>query len=418
MARVTRREVLKLGAVAAAAAGLPAAAAGSRPHVAVVGAGAFGVFTAWDLVRRGARVTLVDAWGAGHDRSSSGGETRVIRSLYGDDGVYVDWVRRSFTLWRELERALDVPLYEKTGALWMFPGDDTYGRISIPRVRAGGLTVETWTRAEAAARYPQISFDGISSVVFEHEAGYLRAREACRAAEKALADAGAEVRRAVAKPGLISHGAMDGLMLSDGTRLRPDATVFACGAWLGAVFPELLGDAITPTRQELHYFGTPRGDDRFSSARCPVWVEFGEQVFYGVPDGEGRGFKVADDTRGPAIDPTSADREMNPAAVESARAFLGRRFPDLAKAPLVGARVCVYENSPDGHYLIDRHPLAENVWIVGGGSGHGFKLSPALGEHVAGAVLGEHAPESRFGLARLEATGARRTQMESGPAAD
>ena len=131
-----------------------------------------------------------------------------------------------------------------------------------------------------------------------------------------------------------------------------------------------------------------------------------------MPEGEGRGFKVADDTRGVAVDPTAMDRTPTREGVERARAFLGRRFPALAGAPLLEARVCQYENSPDGHFVIDRHPEADNAWIVGGGSGHGFKLSPALGEHVARAVLGEAEPEQVFRLARLGKIEDRRTQME------
>lgn len=418
MSGITRRQVLKLSAAASAAAVAGASGVAARPtapNVAVVGAGAFGGWTAWHLARQGARVTLIDAWAAGHERSSSGGETRVIRSLYGDGRIYVDWVRRSFTLWREAEQAFGVPLYRRTGALWMFPGDDAYARASLPHVRAGGLVAEEWTPAEAAARYPQISFDGVSSVVFEPEAGYLRAREACRAVAASLASGGADVRQAEARPGPIRAGGMDGLLLADGSRLQADAYVFACGAWLGRVFPELLGHAIAPTRQQIHYFGTPTGSATFGPEHCPVWVEFGERIVYGVPDGEGRGFKVADDTRGQAIDPTASDRVPRADEIDAARAFLAHRFPALAGAPLVGSRVCVYENSPDGNYLIDRHPGAGNVWIVGGGSGHGFKLGPALGEHVAGAVLGAHAPEPRFGLARLGSASSRHTQMESAP---
>ena len=414
---MTRREVLQaaLATTAAAAGGAAAQVPQAGPHVAVVGAGAFGGWTALQLARLGARVTLLDAWGAGNSRASSGGETRVIRSLYGADRIYVDWVRRSFDLWRQAEVDLGTRLYQRTGALWMFPGSDDYARLSIPHVRAVGLAVDELSSEEAARRFPQVRFEGVSHVYFEPEAGYLRARHACREVARAVARAGGEVRRAHASPGQVAAGGMDALDLGAGERLHADAYVFACGPWLGSLFPDAIGQRLRPTRQEVLYFGTPRSGDAFGPERMPVWVEFGERIFYGVPDGEGRGFKIADDTRGEEVDPTTLDRTPRPDAARRARGFLARRFPELAGAPLLEARVCQYENSPDGHYWIDRHPLAGNAWIVGGGSGHGFKLAPALGEHVARAVLGQEEPERFF---RLDRTGdaapdeGPRTQME------
>ena len=419
MARLTRRQVLK-GAVAAGAAvaagGAARAGTARRRRVVVVGAGAFGGWTAWHLRALGADVTLVDAWGPGNARASSGGETRVIRSLYGEDRVYVDWVRRSFELWRQAERDFDARLYERTGALWIFPGDDDYARRSVPLVEAGGLEVEKLSLAAAARRYPQVAFAGARHVYVEPEAGYLRAREACRALAGAFGEAGGRLERAAAAPGRIAGGEMGPLQLALAPggqgAIEADAYVFACGPWLGQLFPELLGDVIRPTRQEVHYFGTPKGTVGFDREHCPVWVEFGERIFYGVPDGEGRGFKVADDTRGAAVDPTTMERRPSAEGIERARAFLARRFPGLQGAPLLEARVCQYENSPDGHFVIDHHPRAGNAWVVGGGSGHGFKLSPALGEHVARAVLGLAPPEPFFALSRLEGAGRSRTQME------
>ena len=145
----------------------------------------------------------------------------------------------------------------------------------------------------------------------------------------------------------------------------------------------------------------------------PVWIAFGERVLYGIPGNEHRGFKVADDTRGEAVDPTSLERAPTAAAIAVARELLARRFPALARAPLLGAEVCQYENSPDGHFLLDRHPGARNVWLAGGGSGHGFKLGPAVGEHLAALVRGEREPLAQFALARLADVPAKpKTQMQ------
>ncbi len=381
------------------------------PHVAVVGAGAFGGWTALHLRRRGARVTLVDAWGPGNSRASSGGESRVIRGIYGPDRVYVEWVARSLEIWRDSDRRWGTRLYHPTGALWMFRTEDGYARSSLPFLEEVGLAVAELGLPEARARFPQIGFEGIRTVFVEEEAGYLLARRACRAVAAALAEEGGEVREAAARPGAVRAGRMDRLELSDGSAVEADAYVFAAGPWLGTLFPDVVGDRILPTRQEVHFFGTPAGDPRFRTGALPVWVDFGERFFYGIPGGEHRGFKVADDTRGEPFDPTSGERVPAAEAVERARRFLALRFPALAGAPLLEARVCQYENSPDGHFLIDRHPEAGNAWLVGGGSGHGFKLGPAVGEHAAALVLGDAEPLPRFSLRR---TGPARTQFQSG----
>ena len=191
------------------------------------------------------------------------------------------------------------------------------------------------------------------------------------------------------------------MFLSDGSRLQADRFVFACGPWLGRLFPDLIGTRVQPTRQEVFYFGTPAGDDRFVEPRLPVWVDAAERFIYGIPGNLHRGFKVADDARGPEFDPTDGDRNPSPAVEAGLRDFVSRRFPALAKAPVLGAEVCQYENSPDGHFIIDRHPAMSDVWIAGGGSGHGYKMGPALGEMLARYVRDDATSDPFFGLARL-----------------
>lgn len=386
----------------------PAPAAGA-PHVAVVGAGAFGGWLALWLCRRGARVTLVDAWGAGNSRSSSGGETRVIRGLYGRDGLYTDWVARALDLWTAAEKFWGRRLYQPTGAIWMFSGDDGYARASLPRMAAAGLSVAELDLAAAAARYPQISFDGVRSVFYEERAGYLAARSSCRVVAGAVAASGGTVREVAAAPGEIAAGAapggrgtMSALPLSDGGSLGADCYVFACGPWLGGLFPDLLGRRLRVTRQEIFYFGTPPGGGAtYGETALPVWMDHGERVFYGIPGNHHRGFKLADDSRGEEFDPTQGERLPDAAALDLARRHLARRFPGMAGAPLLEARVCQYESTPDGHLLFDRHPDAGNVWLLGGGSGHGFKLGPALGEYAAGLVLDGGKPHPELSLDRF-----------------
>ncbi|MEP6800917.1 MAG: FAD-dependent oxidoreductase [Acidobacteriota bacterium] len=400
-----------LGAVAGAAASARLAASpktqprsGSRIHVAVVGAGAFGGFTAAELLRRGARVTLLDTWGPGNARASSGGETRVIRGVYGADRIYTEMAARAFRLWHEYEARWKRPFYHRTGALWLVGDEGAYVKSSLPILRDNGFSYEELAVPDAKRRYPQIDFSGIGWALFEKEAGYLLARRACAQVVEGFAADGGTYRQASVTPGAIASGRLEGLRLSDASTLTADAYVFACGPWLPRVFPELLRDTIQPTRQEVFYFGTPAGDRSFDEDRFPVWVEV-PRFFYGIPGNERRGFKIADDGRGAPFDPTDGERVVSAEGLLSAREYIARRFPALANAPLLESRVCQYENSPDHHFVIDRHPGAGNAWIVGGGSGHGFKHGPAVGEIAARAVLGERAPDRLFSLSRPRTTG-------------
>ena len=376
------------------------------PRVVVVGAGAFGGWTALFLLRRGAQVTLVDAWGPGNSRASSGGETRVIRGVYGPDGIYTRMAARAFTLWHEAETRWKRKLYRRTGALWMVADEGEFVRASMPILRENGFQYEELSAGDAAKRYPQIDLDGIRWALLEKEAGYLTARRACADVLEGFVSEGGQYLEASADPGSVTGTSGGGrgagkLRLSNGTELAADIYVFACGPWLAKLFPDVVGKLVSPTRQDVLFFGTPAGDDRFSETRFPVWIEV-PRFFYGIPGNERRGFKIADDARGEPFDPTDGDRRVSEAAVGAARQYIARRFPALKDAPLVESRVCQYENSPDHHFLVDRHPGASNVWIVGGGSGHGFKHGPALGEMVADNVLGKKAPEPLFSLSRFD----------------
>ena len=390
-----------LGTVAAA----PAVArvmTQAKEHVVVVGAGAFGGWTALTLLRAGARVTLVDAWGAGHSRASSGGETRVIRGVYGGTRRYSEMAARAMVLWREAEKRWQRQVYHRTGALWMCEGDDGYVTRSIEPMRAAGLPLEQLSPSDAARRWPQLGMSGVRTAYFEPEAGFLTARAACELVRESFVREGGEYRQAMVRPGPSARGRMSAAVLSDGSSLAADRFVFACGPWLGQLFPEVIGRRIVATRQEVFFFATPPGDTRYDVGSLPVWVHIGERFAYGIPSFERRGLKVADDTAGPEVDPTTQERSPSESALATARTILRQRFPALAGAPLVEARVCQYEASSDGHFLVDRHPGLDNVWLVGGGSGHGYKMGPALGEHAAAVVQGRAAVEPLFAYGRLK----------------
>jgi glycine/D-amino acid oxidase-like deaminating enzyme len=373
-------------------------------EVIVVGAGVFGVWTAFHLAAAGVRVTLVDAYGAGNSRSSSSDESRILRCGYGGDEIYSRMARRSLDLWRSVD---DGTLWHPCGVLWLASGADAYTAATRATLEAAEFPLLVLESRELQARYPHLSCDGIELALLESDGGVLMARRAVQHLAGALAGRGVAVSRGRVLPADDARR-LDAVHLDDGRRLSADAFVFACGAWLPQALPGAVGARIRPTRQMVVYFGTPPGDDRFGASRTPAWIDFPAGI-YGVPDIEGRGVKVGIDEHGPPFDPDTGDRTPDAPSIDRARAWLARRAPALASAPVVETRVCQYENTSTGDFLIDRHPDCSNVWIAGGGSGHGFKHGPAVGEIAAGLVLSEQAVnEPRFAFASKTAF-ARRT---------
>ncbi|PYX80329.1 MAG: hypothetical protein DMG70_23890 [Acidobacteria bacterium] len=372
-----------------------------KTQVVVVGASAFGGWTALCLLRRGASVALIDNWGPGNSRASSGGETRVIRGTYGPNQPYTKMAARALELWQEHEHRWQRQFLHRIGVLWMAAGDDSFERGSLAELRAAGVKYEELAWADLEKRWPQINFAGVGWAIYEPESGYLTARIACQAVVDGFIAEGGEFRQAAASTEGIDGRNWKGLALSDGTTLVADQYVFACGPWLGRLFPQVIGDKIRPTRQDVFFFGTPPGDDRFEERKLPVWADHREHFLYGIPGNQGRGFKIADDTRGPEFDPSSGERVVSSATLKRVRDYMAFRFPGMKDAPLVETRVCQYENSPDEGFIIDRHPGVDNIWLVGGGSGHGFKHGPALGEMVARLVMEHGDPLAAFRLGRF-----------------
>jgi glycine/D-amino acid oxidase-like deaminating enzyme len=402
--RITRRTAIG----SALAAGLAAARTGgakdskmNKPawDSIVVGAGVFGAWTAWHLRKAGQRVLLLDAWGAAHARASSGGESRLTRGSYGSDEIYTRFALDSLASWKWLSDQSGLPIFHPIGVLFFFPKREPYVDRSIEVHRRLQLPTQEFDRAALEQRYPQVYWKDIEMGLFEPQFGVLMARRAVQTLLRQFVKAGGEYKTAAVKPPDASKP-LASLEMSDGSTVSAANYVFACGPWLPKVFPRLLGPRIFPTRQEVFFFGTPAGDARFSGNALPGWADFNNgDIFYGMPDLEGRGFKVAHDKHGPAIDPDRGDRVASPGALADARTYLAKRFPALAVAPLNEERVCQYENSSNGDLLIDRHPTANNVLLVGAGSGHGFKHGPEVGRYAAELVTGRlKKPEPRFSL--------------------
>jgi glycine/D-amino acid oxidase-like deaminating enzyme len=364
-----------------------------QPHIAVVGAGAFGGWTALHLLERGARVTLLDAWGPGNSRASSGGETRIMRGTYGPDQPYTELAARALKLWAKYERRWKKQFLHRTGVLWMVSSrDDAYERGSIQVLRQASIKFQELSTPEMKKSWPQINFSDTHWGIFEPDCGYLDARASCQAVVDAFIAEGGKYRQLAVSSAGLEEAPLGALALSNGSRLKADFYVFACGPWLGQLFPETLGKNIRPTKQDIFFFGPPAGDARFTDAHLPVWGDHlsnnhGKRFFYGIPGSDRRGFKVADDTRGRPFDPTNGERVVNRPMLKRVRDYIAFRFPAMKDAPLIETRVCQYEQTADSHFVVDRHPRMENVWLLGGGSGHGFKHGPALGEMMAELIL-------------------------------
>jgi glycine/D-amino acid oxidase-like deaminating enzyme len=377
-------------------------------HVVVVGAGVFGVWTAHHLRNAGVRVTLVDAYGPGNSRSSSGDESRIVRCGYGPDAIYTRMAWQSLREWKAFDArhaGAGAPLWHPCGVLWLCGAGDPYLQATIATLERESVPAEVLDAAALRTAWPHLSAGDVEMALREPFAGVVSARRAVAALAAELTTRGVTLLTARVLPPAATAPIRQ-LVLSDGARIEADAYVFACGPWLPALFPEFLRGRIRPTRQAVIYFGTPGGDARFGHGHTPAWVDFPAGV-YGVPDIDGRGVKVGIDRHGPEFDPDRGERLLDEDSAAHARRWLERRFPSLAGAPILESRVCQYENTSTGDFLIDRHPDNWHVWIVGGGSGHGFKHGPAVGQYVAQQLTGGGAAEPRFALGHKGAAPAR-----------
>lgn len=365
--------------------GAPMIDTGQRPAVVVVGAGIFGVWTALHLLEQGHKVTLLDAYGPGNSRATSGDETRQLRVGYGDRELYAKMAQRAFAAWRAREAEFGVSLMVETGRLELAPEWTPSLRATHAMLARLGVAIEALTTDEMRRRWPQINVDGMSVGLLEPTAAVLRAKQSIIAAGNAFVRKGGTLVVQRAKPGRADGRRLVDIETAGGERIAADRFVFACGPWLPKIFPQLLGPRIKVPGREVFYFGTPAGDTRFSVPNMP---NFSEDGYYGFPSLDGRGVKVCPTTGPVTFDPDTDERIVTPHEVRRARAYLTRRFPALKDQPITETRMCQLENTADEHFIIDWLPSWENVLIAGGGSGHAFKHGPVLGEYVAQRAVG------------------------------
>jgi glycine/D-amino acid oxidase-like deaminating enzyme len=352
----------------------------------IVGAGTFGASLAWWLAREGVAVTLVDQFDPGDVRASSGGESRLIRSGHGADAGYTASARRAFALWRELEEECGEALLVECGVTWLAHREDGWETATAATLAAQGIPHARLAPEDGARLFPSWSPRGLAFLLHEPEAGVLRAQRAVRALARQAAAHGATVLRGRAAP------AGDAVRLDDGTMLEGDAVVWSCGAWLGRLFGSLA--PVSVTCQELYFLD---GGPAWRDAAVPAYVDYDSAV-YGTRDLDGLGVKAASDHDGPALDPDAPLPAASAAGEATVREYVAARFPALAGARLAGARTCRYELSRDGHFIAAAHPEHPSVWLLGGGSGHGFKHGPAIAERMARALRGGEPMPARFAL--------------------
>ncbi|MBL8267011.1 FAD-dependent oxidoreductase [Steroidobacter sp.] len=384
----------------AAAQTSPAPKVGAQQwDVVVIGAGVFGSWTAWKLLKQGKKVLLVDAWGPSNSRASSAGESRLTRTEYGGDEIYTRFAWESLPDWIALSKKAELPVFHPVGALYIYQKEQDTLAASMALNKKLGAPMHRIERAELLKNYPQLGLDGIRFGVLQPTMGAIMARRGVQMVVKEfVAEGGTYKQLAIQppKPG----AALDAITSTSGETVRAKQFIFACGPWLPKLFPEVIGTKIVPTRQEIFFFSPDAGDIRFDPPQLPAWVDADEPgVPYGFPSLETRGFKLAIDAHGPRVDPDTNDRIISAEGLKQVRAYMARRFPGVSKRPLSESRVCQYENSDNGDFIIDKHPKWDNVLLVGGGSGHGFKHGPAVGRYVSELAVGKLAKvEARFAL--------------------
>jgi glycine/D-amino acid oxidase-like deaminating enzyme len=400
MARVGvgRRRFLKTVAIAPAGAVLGTAAAqqtGKPADVIVVGAGAFGGWTAYYLRQLGTRVRLVDAYGPGNSRATSGDETRGVRSSYGDRGefgeLWTKWANQAIDRWTKFDtewgREMKVRLFFNTGDIIFRAQPEPFTTTNQQLWKKLRIPFQLLKVEDVARNYPVINFADATVALYEPRAGVVRARRACEVVAEAFRHNGGEVLMGYAAMGERSGARLQNIRTTaPSATLTAEAFVFALGPWFPKAFPDLMASRIRTPMGHVHYFGTPPGDDRFTFPNLPSFNFPGVTGWPALPP-DNRGFRVR--LRGSAaIDPDTSDRAFDRSQDKLARDFLADRFPLLSKAPLLETRACHYEMSSSRNFIIDRFPGFSNVWVAGGGSAEGFKFGPVVGEYIARRVLG------------------------------
>ena len=352
----------------------------------VIGLGALGSAAAYHLARRGQRVLGLEQFAPGHTRGSSHGESRIIRLAYFEHPDYVALLRRAYTLWEALQQEAGEELLRSTGGLFVGSADGDVFAGSLQSARLHSLPHEVLDAAALRRRYPIFRPADDEVALYEPGAGVLFP-ERCIAAHLRLAvTAGATLH--FDTPVTHVQPLADGVEVrTTGGRYRAARVVVTAGAWLGT----LLADVrlpVQPERNVVFWLEPNTEPERFQAGRFPIFIwDCGEAgAFYGLPHVGRPGVKVARHHSGEVVDPDRVRREVDVADEAPVRAFVRGCIPAL-DGPVAGSIVCLYTNTPDGHFVLDRHPQLPAISFAGGCSGHGFKFASVIGEALADLAI-------------------------------
>ncbi len=343
--------------------------------VIVLGLGGVGGAAAFHAARRGLRVLGLEQYQCSHDLGSSHGQTRVIRQAYFEHPGYVPLLHRAYEHWDDLSRRQGETLLVPCGLLQVGPSDGVVVPGVLASARRHGLEVETLSPAEVLRRWPQLHV-GDHQAVFERRAGYLFVDRCVLGHVQQAQLLGAELRAGETVLGWQSDG--DGISVtSDRATYRAGRLIVAAGAWSARLLASL-GLKLSIRRKEVYWFGPAAGGP---GANLPCFLyELPEGVFYGVPRLPPWGLKVAEHSRGEAVDdPAAVSRQIEPGNLARVKEFMTRNL-HMEAGELSHASVCMYTMSPDEHFIVDVDPNEPRLCFAAGLSGHGFKFVPVLGE--------------------------------------
>ena len=365
------------------------------PDVIVVGAGAFGGWTALNLQQQGNRVRLLDAWGPGNSRSTSGDELRGIRSSYGDRAgeqatLWGSWAKRAMGKWREWDatwgKEMKIQLFFTCGDLIARATNDAFIRNNRALWDRIGAKYDVLTKDEVRYRYPQFQLEDMEYFLYEPDAGMARARRSCEAVAGVFKQFGGELQITRAWPTTQNAGKMPALQTSGGELMSAGQYVFACGPWLRKVFPVLLGNRMRTPMGSVYYFGAPAGEYRMQYPNVPTYNFPGSTGWPSAPD-DNVGFRIRAGGGASGNDPDTTERVWDTDQMVRTREFANLRFPLLKDAPILKIHSCHYESGSGGNFIVDKHPDMNNVWILGSGMAEGFKFGPVIGEYAANRIL-------------------------------
>lgn len=399
---------------------------GRAPEVVVVGAGAWGGWTAYYLTQLGASVTLVDQYGPGNARATSGDESRGIRTAYGQRELWTRWASEAIRRWKawdeEWSDPLRMRLFFTTGDLILRAEMDGFLTDTQATWDRVGVRYEQLSIDEVNYRWPVVGTEGMTVAFHELDAGVGRARRSCEAVAEVVRQKGGRIVIGRASLGTRNGERLEHVAVTGSDPLRADAYVFACGPWLPKALPDVMTNKLRVPLGYVYYFGVPADDDRFMYPNLPSFNFPGTTGWAALPT-DHRGFRVrGGGGTGPGQgvqDPDLSDRTLEPSSFERPRQFLAQRFPLLKDAPIVQTHACHYESSVSRNFIVDRHPDLGNVWIAGGGNAEGFKMGPVIGEYIAKRVLGlETDPEldEQFRLSPDTFAASSRPEWEDGAA--